>query len=163
MIMALTNKQQAFINAYLECWNASEAARRAGYSVKTAGAIGAENLTKPEISEEIQRRIQENTMQANEVLIRLTKEARLDIEDYYDFPGSLPMFNPEKARERGVLYLVKGFSITDKELKINLPDAHAALDKLARIHGLYNDKTETEHKGEVKIVVEYIGGNPKTS
>ena len=43
----LTDKQRAFVSQYLICWNASEAARRAGYSVKSAYSIGSENLTKP--------------------------------------------------------------------------------------------------------------------
>ena len=44
----LTLKQSAFIKAYLlNGGNATQAAIKAGYSEKTAQAIGAENLTKP--------------------------------------------------------------------------------------------------------------------
>lgn len=53
----LTPKQKAFANYYIECGNASEAARKAGYSPKTAGAIGEENLKKPEISAYIDERM----------------------------------------------------------------------------------------------------------
>ena len=42
--MALTNKQQRFIEEYLVDLNATQAAIRAGYSAKTAGVIGYENL-----------------------------------------------------------------------------------------------------------------------
>jgi phage terminase small subunit len=45
----LTAKQQLFVDEYLVDLNASAAARRAGYSEKTARAIGIENLTKPAI------------------------------------------------------------------------------------------------------------------
>ena len=47
----LTTKQAAFVAAYIgpARLNATKAAVIAGYSPKTAGAIGAENLTKPEI------------------------------------------------------------------------------------------------------------------
>ena len=38
----LTPKQKAFADYFIECGNASEAARKAGYSLKTAGSIGAE-------------------------------------------------------------------------------------------------------------------------
>lgn len=51
--MSLTPKQQRFVDEYLIDLNATQAAIRAGYSEKTAGAIGNENLTKPEISEAI--------------------------------------------------------------------------------------------------------------
>jgi len=49
----LTNKQRLFVAAYLDCLNATEAARRAGYSAKTAYSIGWENLKKPEIKQYI--------------------------------------------------------------------------------------------------------------
>jgi phage terminase small subunit len=45
----LTPKQQCFVDEYLIDLNATQAAIRAGYSAKTAKAIGAENLTKPDI------------------------------------------------------------------------------------------------------------------
>lgn len=51
--MALTAKQTAFIREYLVDLNATQAAIRAGYSEKTAGAIGSENLQKPEIEDAI--------------------------------------------------------------------------------------------------------------
>ena len=49
MIDKLTPKQQRFVEEYLVDLNATQAAIRAGYSVKTAYSIGQENLTKPEI------------------------------------------------------------------------------------------------------------------
>lgn len=45
----LTDKQQRFVEEYLVDLNATQAAIRAGYSSDTAGAIGHENLKKPEI------------------------------------------------------------------------------------------------------------------
>ena len=42
----LTEKQKRFIDYYIETANATESAKRAGYSSKTAKNIGAENLTK---------------------------------------------------------------------------------------------------------------------
>ncbi len=48
--LALTPKQHRFVAEYLVDANAAGAARRAGYSPKTASAIGAENLTKPAVA-----------------------------------------------------------------------------------------------------------------
>lgn len=45
----LNAKQQRFVDEYLIDLNATQAAIRAGYSNKTAGQIGDENLKKPEI------------------------------------------------------------------------------------------------------------------
>lgn len=54
----LTAKQLRFIDEYSLSHSASDAARKAGYSIKTAGSIGHENLKKPEILAAIQVRQQ---------------------------------------------------------------------------------------------------------
>lgn len=46
----MTPKQERFVREYLVDLNATQAAIRAGYSEKTAHAIGHENLSKPEIA-----------------------------------------------------------------------------------------------------------------
>lgn len=51
--MALTPKQQRFVDEYLIDLNATQAALRAGYSEKTSYSIGQENLNKPEIAKAI--------------------------------------------------------------------------------------------------------------
>jgi len=45
----LTRKQVVFCEQYVVDWNASRAAREAGYSENTCGEIGYENLKKPQI------------------------------------------------------------------------------------------------------------------
>lgn len=54
--MKLTPKQKDFCEYYLQTGNAAEAARKAGYSEKTARVVGPENLSKPAISEYITKR-----------------------------------------------------------------------------------------------------------
>lgn len=45
----MTPKQAAFVQEYMTDLNATQAAIRAGYSVKTAGSFGHDLLKKPEI------------------------------------------------------------------------------------------------------------------
>ena len=52
----LTLRQIRFADEYVLCGNATEAARRAGYSDKTARQIAAENLSKPVVLEAIKVR-----------------------------------------------------------------------------------------------------------
>ena len=52
----LTPKQKAFADEFLKCGNATEAAKRAGYSEQSARQMGTENLSKPSISSYIQDR-----------------------------------------------------------------------------------------------------------
>lgn len=51
----LTAKQQRFVAEYLIDLNATQAAIRAGYSKKTAGQVGFENLKKPEIAGAVEK------------------------------------------------------------------------------------------------------------
>ena len=79
----LTAKQEQFVREYLIDFNATQAAERAGYSKNTARAIGAENLTKPNIQAAIQKQIQaraERTAITADLVVQETwttyKEAR---------------------------------------------------------------------------------------
>lgn len=83
--MRLNRRQKAFADFYLECGNAAEAARKAGYSEKTCRSIGAENLTKPDISAYIAERMQpiekDRIASADEVLAFYTAVMRGEIMD----------------------------------------------------------------------------------
>ena len=62
----LTPKQKAFVQEYLIDMNASAAAVRAGYSKKTAYAIGEQNLRKLEIASEIAK-MQQKRLERTEI------------------------------------------------------------------------------------------------
>ena len=83
--MKLTEKQRRFVDYYIETGNASEAARRAGYSEKTAGWIGQENLQKPTIKAAIDARLKEledkRIAKADEVLQFLTSALRGEVKE----------------------------------------------------------------------------------
>ena len=91
--MALTPKQQAFADYYIECGNATEAAKRAGYSEETARQIGAENLSKPSISEYIAERMEQQNRKrvadANEVIEFYTAVMRGEVKDQFGLDASL--------------------------------------------------------------------------
>ena len=55
----MNKRQRDFAEYYIQCGNAAEAARKAGYSERTARSIGQENLTKPDISDYISGRMEE--------------------------------------------------------------------------------------------------------
>lgn len=71
--MKLTLKQQRFIDEYLVDGNATRSAIAAGYSKKTGAKIGSENLQKPEIIEEIERRRAETASK-----LEITREGLLN-------------------------------------------------------------------------------------
>lgn len=72
--MALNEKQARFIVEYLVDLNASGAARRAGYSEKTAYSMGHELLKKPEIAEAIQAAKDERAQRTEITVDRVLQE-----------------------------------------------------------------------------------------
>lgn len=164
--MALVPKQRAFVEEYVKCWNASEAARRAGYSEKTAGSIGHENLKKPEISAEIERRVAESKMSSDEVLVRLADEGRGSLGDFMDIAeDGLPQWNFKKAEAANKLHLMRKIKtktvtthrtrgeveedITEVEVSLELYSAQAAKEILAKHHKLLTDKIDVHHSGAI--------------
>ncbi len=91
--MKLTPRQKDFCEYYLQTGNAAEAARKAGYSPKTADAIGRENLRKPTISEYIANRRAEmdKTLIADsdEVLRFYSAVMRGEVKDQFGLDAAL--------------------------------------------------------------------------
>ena len=152
--MALTDKQQAFIEHYLMCWNASEAARRAGYNGKS-NVVGPRLLANVSIQEVIRARLAELKMSADEVLTRLAEQARGSLAPFLrtSADGRLHGFD---LSEDQPLHLLKKASVskrtykdtTEETVTIELYDAQAALGLLGRHHKLFTDVTE--HTGEIQ-------------
>lgn len=164
----LTAKQKAFINHYIQIWNAAEAARRAGYqgNSNTLAVVGHENLSKPNIWTEIERRMQENAMEADEVLSRLTDQARTDMGDFMDVRHNYANLDLEKAKALGLLRHIKRFETKPGGgIKIELYSSQAALQTLAKAHGLL--KTEINVNINLEVVnrvwtaLEEAGKNPE--
>lgn len=154
MANGLTDKQQIFIDEYLKCFNATEAARRAGYSGtdNTLAVVGHENLRKPNIKEHIDQRLQESAMLADEALMRLARQARGDIGDFAMVEsGSDLAEHPQSdivKRFKKRIYRPKN-SDPYEEVELEIYDAHAPLVDIIKVYGLFTDKIE--HTGRVEI------------
>lgn len=144
----LTNRQKAFVEFYLQTWSATEAAKRAGYSVKTAYAQGSRLLNYAEVKAAIAGRIAELKASADEVLMRLAAHSRGSIADFLTERGDIDL---TAAREAGKLHLIKKIKRTtrtdDKDglyttVEIELYDAQAATVQLGRYHKLFVDRVE---------------------
>lgn len=102
--MTLNSKQELFVEEYLKCFNATKAAKAAGYSEKTAYSIGQRLLKEAEIASRVRARLAEAAMDANEVLYHLAQIARGDMDDLLDVNGNLDLI---KARQFGKTNLIK--------------------------------------------------------
>lgn len=89
----LTPKQKAFADYFLQSGNVTEAARKAGYSEKTAAVIGNENLKKPNVSAYIaerQKQIDDSRIaDAAEVQRFYSAVLRGEVKDQFGFEASL--------------------------------------------------------------------------
>lgn len=121
----MNEKQKRFVDAYIQTANASEAARQAGYSSKTAYSIGEENLRKPEIKKAIDARLKEmesaRVAETQEVLEHLTAVVR------------------GKITEEVVTNSGKKFVVTVSER-----DKLKAAEMLLKVHGAFKDKLDVK-------------------
>lgn len=89
----LNKRQKLFCTYYVESLNATESAKKAGYSEKTAGSIGYENLTKPQIIAYIEPLLKKKEETAiaslDETLTWFTEVMRGNIKDQFDLDASL--------------------------------------------------------------------------
>lgn len=96
----MTGKQAAFVREYLIDLNATQAAIRAGYSEKTAGAVGFENLRKPKIARAIQaalgKRAERTEVTADRVLTELARIAFADLRDLFTWDEERACFVPSR-------------------------------------------------------------------
>ena len=142
----ISNKQKAFINEYVKCWNVTQAAKKAGYSEKTARQAGHRLFTKDYISKEIARRVREMCMSGDEALKLLSEQAKASLMDvgsvdekgrfFYDFA---------KAKENKKLHLIKSIIPTASGTKVELHSSQRALELIGKAQGLFTD-VRVEHK-----------------
>jgi phage terminase small subunit len=154
--MALNRKQRAFVEFYFQCWNASEAARRAGYKGK-ASVIGSRLLANVDIAAFIEERLNELKMTSDEVLVRLSQIGRADMRDFVDITADGKGFiNLTKAAKKGKLHLIKEIEHTtdtrkigeveyiSETMRVKLHDAMAALQLIGKHHKLFSEKLVIE-------------------
>ena len=99
--MALNRRQSLFVAEYLKDLNASAAARRAGYSEKTAFRSGIENMQKPAITDAIAAAMQERServqITADKVLKDIEAIKADAMREAADKDGNLAMVNHAAA------------------------------------------------------------------
>lgn len=156
--MTLNAKQKVFIEEYLICWNASEAARRAGYNGQ-ANIIGPRLLSNVIIRTEIDNRLSEMRMSSNEVLKRLSDMARADIADFVRVSKPTDLLRP---RYKGKTHVIKKFKKTTVHTRtgdtivtteLELYDSRSTLVDLGRHHKLFTDRIEVTWKDELTDLV----------
>ena len=145
----LTEKQQRFVDEYLIDLNATQAAIRAGYSVKTANEQGSQNLAKLSIQQSIAEQMAERSKRTginqDRVVLELAKIALVKMTDIVDSQGRIKSdASPDDlACIESVKYKESesdtGSSV---EREVKIASKLKALELLGKHLGMWNDKLD---------------------
>ena len=149
----LSQKQQRFIDAYIELGNATEAAKQAGYkcrSYSAYGAVGSENLKK--LKDFIDVRLAEiksqRTADLTEVMEFLTSVLRGEVTE--------TVFNPVTGLKEDIHANVKSRVDAARELLKRYPRQLDKEEQIARFKKLASeaDKLDTSNDTDDVIIVD---------
>jgi phage terminase small subunit len=158
--MALTNRQNRFINEYIIDLNATKAAIRAGYSEKTAGTIAEQNLRKLEIQEAIKEALDAQQKRTNITADRTLKEIAsigfFNAKRLFDNDGKPKGIHELDDEVAAAISGIEVVTIGNNELgvgqvmKYKISDKNSALEKLCKHLALYAPQ-EVDVKNTVKM------------
>lgn len=148
--MALTAKQNRFVEEYLIDLNATQAAIRAGYSAGTAKEIGSENLTKPNIRSRIDEAVAERSRRTgvnqDRIIRELAKMAFVNAADMIDMDNAKLKVctSPDDTAAVQSVKVKKTISENSEtvEREIRIADKIKALELLGKHLGMFKDKIE---------------------
>lgn len=151
-VRGLTPMQARFVEEYLVDLNATQAAIRAGYSAKRASEIGYQLLQKTTVQQAIQAHQRERSARtgitADRVLQEIARVAFADPRAVMSWgPGGVALRDSAElsdAEAAAVAEVSETWSENGGSRKVKMHDKIAALEKLAKHVGLYDDKTVNE-------------------
>lgn len=146
----MNDRQRRFVAEYLVDLNATDAARRAGYSEKTARQIGAENLSKPDIAaaiaEATQARLERIEVKADDVLRELIAMYRTNPSHFkIGEDGALALTDPNNTDAWRAVASVKQKiralpnGVVERECEYRLWNKPTATDMAMRHLGLLKE------------------------
>lgn len=134
--------------------NATQAAIRAGYKEKAAYRTGAENLRKPQIQEEIQKRMEERQKRTeitqDMVLQELAAIAFARATDYVSVMGGMVQVKDTDQLSDSQIAAIAGIKETQNGIEVKLGSKEKTLELLGRHLGMWNDKINVEGQVEAK-------------
>lgn len=167
--MALTDKQQRFVEEYLVDLNATQAAIRSGYSRDTARAIGSENLSKPDIQESIREKREElsesTNISAKRVIEEYAKIAFSDVRNVLTVDGGLKDTSEWDNDTARAVSSIKTTEVTSPEgeklgtnREVKMYDKLRALEALGKHLGVF-EKDNDQKKNENTVTVFQLPDN----
>lgn len=171
----LNLKQQRFVLAYLRLVNATQAAKEAGYSAKTAGSQGSALMKHPDVQTALQEKKQAQFrrlhMDADELLALIAQQARNPIANMIHVtPDGDPYLDLNKASAADLQHITEvtiedftdGREIDDegkvisrdvRKVKIKVASPDAARTTLAKHLNLLKDTVKIEADGAFSAIM----------
>lgn len=178
----LTERQGRFVCLVVLDSNGSAAARDAGFSARSAGAMANKLLKNGRVVkriEELRAELRDRySATADNIIERYRKMAMGDPVSLVviDSETGLSRFKtPDELTddERGMISDVairtrtttdsEGVERTHQQFTYKLVNVKDALDSLSRTFGLFRDKIEHEHHHKITALFEYVAANPASS
>ena len=158
-MLKLSPLQLKFVTEYVQDFNATRAAIRAGYSERAARQYAHQLLQRPKISKAIEEFHKKTDITNDRIIQEYARVAFLDPVSFYDDQGKFLSIKdmPTEAR-RAITALEEEEQFDSNGVpkgrlkKVRFASKIKALDSLARIRGLLNDTTDSGSPGfEVHI------------
>lgn len=159
----LTAKQKRFCEEYVIDWNATRAAKMAGYSEATAYSIGNENLKKPEIQayiEHIQKDLAKLCGVSAAMIINEAKKlAFTNLSDFKEDWMTEKDFDKLTSEQKAALSEIVYESRITKEgtntiVKFKLHDKIKGMELLNKMLG-FNSPERIEQNTKTELTLEY--------
>jgi phage terminase small subunit len=132
----LTRRQKVFLAEYLRCWNATAAAREAGYAYPNSQAWAI--LLNLVASGYLREAMKKLDMTQNEVLARLAAITRGNVCDFIDRRGRVVL---KAVKDHG--YAVKKVTRNrDGSCSVELHDPLRALEIIGKALGMFSERTD---------------------
>lgn len=148
----LSEKQKRFVQEYLVDLNATAAAKRAGYSAKTACEQGARLLANVKVQAEIQKAMEKRSARTeitqDRVLQELAAVAFSRGTDYANVIAGCVVVNDTAELTEQQKAAIVSIRQTKDGVEIKLADKHRALELLAKHLGLLSEKGGYEDEME---------------
>ena len=154
----LTAKQQKFVEEYLIDLNATQAAIRAGYSVKTADVIGYQLLQKTSVQEAIAKAMAERSRRTgvnqDRVVLELAKIAFVKMTDVVNSNGEIKA--DASPDDLSCIESIK-YKESDNEFggsverEVKIASKMKALELLGKHLGMWNDKLDVNVTAPIVI------------
>lgn len=153
----LTGKQERFVEEYLVDLNATQAAIRAGYSPKTAEAIGYENLRKPQISQAIEAaraaRSERTEITQDMVLRELAAIGFARATDYVKIQNGCVRLTETDDLSQDQKCAVASIREGKHGIEVKTYDKLRALELLGQHLGMFEAKSDDADDSDVEVVM----------